>query len=555
MKWTETSQMASFFWTTIAWLTGLMMAKSSNHSIPVGASTNCGELVFIYGVWNETMYENVIALRLEKNDDESKITFLLANRTNDYSMCILHLIWVPNNLLRPFSISKRKSITQSTLNWNDRSVIRGMNEQHMSMPLNYSSGCVFDLCLANAVHRCGLSGFCYSANHLLKSHAISALLFWQFHHRYLQFNLSPFQGGAALVKIRALKHQKDSALQMRAAHLSNSFGQIIQNVSIRHNSRNQIEYPVQSLLNPKMKLRIRPKYLQQISKLIIHKISKSCTFSQFQSLVYGLVKGKDRNVLFLPHVQKGPNIGNPLSRFSLLMFQMQNKGKENVINDIGIRSFCVMSRIHNGLSSDNVIELYKCFPFQLDKAIWLRAMEEFKKIVVVPKQKALVKTVNNVFKMHYDKLMRIGCDKAINFADPFKWDTKMEKDFCKSLKHSHHFYASLLGDIATEIMHSIFAMHPDYLNEIKWGDETTTITAVSLGNKLRKLYQISAVQSYFKANAKGRDLHIVCFGDEKEGMLQNLTAALSDRINTEWNINDTFVSQMVSNNIIQKHQH
>lgn len=62
---------------------------------------------------------------------------------------------------------------------------------------------------------------------------------------------------------------------------------------------------------------------------------------------------------------------------------------------------------------------------------------------------------------------------------------------------------------------------------------------------------MSVIHNYLKANAKGHDLHIICYGDEKCGLLQNFTAALAKKIDTEWNINNPNVSDIVASRIVR----
>ena len=121
---------------------------------------------------------------------------------------------------------------------------------------------------------------------------------------------------------------------------------------------------------------------------------------------------------------------------------------------------------------------------------------------------------------------------------------KIERDLGKA--HSKKYlalYSKLTLEISKETMAWTNELHPDYLKQVNG-------PRFSL-SRLRNLNRISVIRNYFKANAKGHDLHVIYYGDDNHGLLQNLTAVFAEKINAEWNINNMNVSAVVADKIIQ----
>ena len=131
---------------------------------------------------------------------------------------------------------------------------------------------------------------------------------------------------------------------------------------------------------------------------------------------------------------------------------------------------------------------------------------------------------------------------------------KISQDLEKSPMQTSAFYGRLLREIREKMVMLIVELHPDYRRQYEEADVDQPFKSYVV-KRVQELCQMSVIRHYLKANAKGHDLHVVFYKDEHEGVLQNLTAAVSEKINAEWNINNLIASQILANEIIKVHQY
>ena len=479
-------------------------------------------------------------------------------------------IVVCHSMLRPFTIQRLPPNNQFALEQTERSTIKDKIQKIQEITLETNKlrfrgsktpMAFVNLILAKICYKFGLNGYYYAYNTLLASSAFvnktqSLSFFENFHQKYLRYRDRAVGNAPSciLVIVKILKNQSDSDLQIRAQCLSNSFGQIIPQVSVRHNSRDQIEYPVQSLMNPSMKLRIRPKYLRRIGNIYIYPLYQ-CSLGVYHNLMYELLTNPSNEVLYLPHLRNADQfIVAPRNVHSFMMFQLQNRRKyDNLIFDMVISSFIMVGSVAKTVA--DVFTSIENLPFDIDKRIWQQAIETMKRTSHIDDrriEKALLKANTEVFNRHHEQWLKVRLDKEQNF-DSLRHKMmkgcreRVQEKLGKSIRQHTNFYLKLLQVIKHEISQMIREQHPDYYEQYSRSNETKVV------GHLRKLYQISIFHNYLKANAKGHDLHVFSYDhlSNERGLLWNLESALTEKLNVEWNIKNLDTARVLVNNVMK----
>ena len=527
---------------------------------------SCGELVQFDGLYGGMIYDNQIGLCVKKYNNDNDIPMVKLVLSGEINLA--DSIVVPEYMVHRFAIKQSLSKNGYVLSEDDRNTIKAiinstLQRTHQEFPM-----IALNLCFGQIAQKFQVNGFYYSYNVLLTTSSEQYIEFTQyskttqalgndsspayfintFYKKYLKFGHSLFEGPGGLVKIKLLKNQSDNKLQMRARYLSRSFGEIIPNLSIRHNSRGQVEYPIQSLINPDMKLRLRPKYLLQIKQIHIHE-SQRYSFPNYRKLMHELLSNAKNDVLYLPHVIRNDSISAPIDIFSLLIFQLRRRGKySNLLSDIGMSEFLMFDRTPKSLADWKSVVM--SLPFDISKKVWERVIDFMKKKSHPDDRKAdkaLIKANKEIFNRHYDELMKFRLDKIDDFVSPGKKLAKecterVEKRIGKSVRQNRIFYDQLFKEIRYEMMELIAEQHPSYLGIYESQDSAFDI--------MTELYQTSIFQNYLIANAKGHDLHLICSGFDP-CKLWNIKPVLAERLNKVWNINDSYVAGILMDRIFK----
>ena len=157
--------------------------------------------------------------------------------------------------------------------------------------------------------------------------------------------------------------------------------------------------------------------------------------------------------------------------------------------------------------------------------------------------------MNTLFERMNAKFMKMLLDKKQNVTQIIAMTAVIQNTVSKfPIKTYSNAYVNLFYAMTEELSASIQEQHPDYIEQ--FCDANITLVM-----QLCNLYRISVIQNYLKANAKGRDLHVICYGDHNRGFLHNFKLALSEKINVEWKINSSNASDVLTNEIIQHHQY
>ena len=380
-----------------------------------------------------------------------------------------------------------------------------------------------------------------------------------------------------LVKIQALKAQRNESLQIRAQHFDRSFGEIIPFVSgdlRRKNSRNQTEFAVQSLFDDGMKLALRPKYLSKVTKICVHRIVEDVTFREL--VKYRAIWKNERNeVLFLQFSRDTdeetgiyPRKHQSFHRMNYLLFELCNKDSNNMAMDRAVSSFFPIFRGHlpiEDMRESDIGDIESTMinlPFYTDKFLWQRVIERMKmNSGTSVDERELIGEIEMLTHHHYTTFANIseansmrevlGGNQAFYEFD-CEWSSMISKSFQKNVA----FYAKLLNVIRQEMMWLISELHPDYKRLYEGLAADQMNQCVHMDNvqdchyRMKAMHRLSVIRHYLKANANGHDLHVICYGTNDRGLLQNLSAALAEKVNVEWDINNLNASAHLASKFI-----
>ena len=171
------------------------------------------------------------------------------------------------------------------------------------------------------------------------------------------------------------------------------------------------------------------------------------------------------------------------------------------------------------------------------------------------KERIFIDDIQKMFNVHYETLMNTKpaiSGFVVEYGPKPKGKTaefhlelirKIERDLRKAPGKNLALYTKLLDELSKETRLWLSELHSDYWSQFDGPH-------LSL-KELKELYRVSVIRHYLKANAKGRDLHVIYHGGKRCPLLMDLSTALAQKINAEWNINDLNVSQILANKIIQ----
>ena len=518
------------------------------------------DLMIVNGELKGISYIDHVVMCIEHGEDSTfasllKIKFNIAMNQSLGIQCkhYYQRIVFPNDMLRPFFTKKSKP----SLSIKKRLEIECvLNTLKCSVEWRRANGDIPLFCFGIFAFEFGANGFFYSFNHLLQSSPKPRLndslsFFNEMHEKYFRMkprllvNSAVASGVKAgdLVKIKALKPQRNQSLQIRARYFDGSFGEISTFISgdvIRKNSRNQTEFAVQSLFDSK-RLALRPKYLCRITYIHIHKISDQYPFDQFRALILSLSDNGSNDILYLPHKMSGKLAISVMDEYSILMLQQRHRQ----IFDVGI--LAVTQLWQYDVKAFEISHQILSFPFFINTDIWDRIMTKMK---MKSNPQKMMKKISGLLDSITAKFMKIRLDKEQDITRLMvAWRSKIESDFKVSVRQHRSGYENLFCVIKDEMLASIQELHPDYLRQYS-PDHNMTIFG-----RIKNLHRLSVIQNYLKANSKGHDLHVVCYNDERRGFLRGLNAALAERVNVEWNIHNMNVSKILTNRIVQFQQY
>ena len=543
------------------------------------------DLVVISGNHLDIEYhdQEVIALLVEQGDNDLALIsypVLFYDEKTDVCDVTYKCASIPVEMVRAFKpMSLSKSSNQSGLSVLDRSMVRATLQIHAAIvEQRHLPNSTFWL-LMKAVP---LKTFCNVFYAFIwKKFGLSALYYVHhldfkvrgthddfncFYQKFLRLRprllsnagiADSIQKGDLVKLKRTLKQQKNESLQARAAHFCGSFGQIM---TMRKNSRNQTEYEIQSLFDKDMKLALRPKYLFKITKIYLH-----CR--QNQAFQRSMEKNTDDHVLCLPYFwsenQNQAIFG--MNKFQSFVFAMSHR-KDNIIIDPVISiSYLLLCWNADGpksgcMSTENT---FRGLAFCMDKINWSRIMNVIGKMKKTSKQKEKIfmEGIEKLFKSHFDKMIKSQYEEEIlipgtilkpsgkTYDFYMELEAKVHKDLRKAHMKNQALYNKLLTAIAEDAHVWIAQQHPEYWQEFETERAHLHNT---FKEALEALYRISVIRHYFAANAKGKNLHVMCYPEtnREDTLLQNLTVALSAKINTEWKNNNTKVSDMIVSELI-----
>ena len=420
------------------------------------------DLVFVNGVYNETVFKSQVAVCNGRQDEDGNVEIMTIG--ND-PCADANVLTVPSSMLIQFSIKQSLDESQMfVLTESARTKIYKISARIFSLEVYWRKQrpvCVegirslvlgTQLWMGMISHLYGRHGYHYCHN-ILSSKGSSILddVFDPFYQKHLRFKLPAVTqnnaiGAGDLIKIKTLKNQSSSNLQSRAQNLGGSFGQVMLNKSVLYNSRNQIEYPIQSLFYRNMTLRIRPKYLRRITKIYLYE-SKDFSLSDFADLVTKLVADPNNEVLHLS--------SNRMSIDTLCISQMKHKRNyDNLILDIGVFSFTffVDSEDKKVITSQILVALGS-LPLRINQQIWERVMKKMR-LNSHPNHYALLKKINGCIQGNFEKLMAVKLQHYSN--DSVK---ELVQGFVeKVMKDLRKWKSCLLSNIQIIGMHIVMSI-------------------------------------------------------------------------------------------------
>ena len=527
------------------------------------------DLLIVNGELNGTIYKNRAALCSGEGRNHSLTQVNVMTLTNrgsnanpEYAYDYGTQVHFSNEALRPLSIKESKlSSNQQALSIENRWRIQCtcdafshvIEAQSKEEPIKDTSFLAEDLilCFGMIAHEFFISGLYYSFNYLSK-HDFSKNVTRQFSESFCDHYVKKNEnllansaiansiGAGDLVRIKPLKPQKNESLQILVQHFGGSFGEIISFTSgdlIRKNSRNQTEFAVQSSSDGNMKLGLRPKYLCKITKIYVHEVSGKFSFLRFRELVLSLLSDPNKEILYLPLAL--------MDRFSI--FMLQQRHRPNLIFDVAVAaSIGVIQTNRCPQKVSDFSSWFLSFPFFMTADIWNRVIEEMK---MTSNPTKMIKKINEHFVSATSKYMKMDLAKGQNQNQTMmRWRRTIENDFRASIKQHRSGYYNLFHVIKVEFFEATQELHPDYFREIPF-EPANSFRIIR--RRMENSYRLSVIQNYMNANSKGKDLHVICFRDEKNNFLQNLTAALAEQLNVKWSIRGISESQIVADNIVK----
>ena len=524
------------------------------------------DLVMINGVFNGIKYDDEVALLLNTGHHFTRVCVIdiwaTAFRYTKYKIkCNYQCLKIPIKMVRAFAIKQPKSSNESRSTRRNRGEIKLICEAMVSITNDFRYSPDADLChsfthltFGIISKKFGIQGFNCAFTDLILELPDSAIttrrIFHRFYQKYYRAKHRSLANSAVangvktgdLVQITELKPQKNESLQIRAGHFGGSFGEITtfsSGVLMRGNSRNQTEFAVQSLFDKSMKLALRPKYSCKITKIYVHRIAQDVSFEEFQQFVVPLFKSKSSRILYLPlRDMDDGSIGCPMTQIAVFMLQNQNKSQ--MLFDVAVSSFIPILEELPKISE--LAHEILSFPFYLGEEMWENVKGWMRVNATAANGKRLQKLDKIVCKLN-DKFMKLELPRELP-KELEHWTNHIEFELRKlEYRQNHKFFIKLFGKIRIEMLAMIRGLHPDYF---KLYDSK----GIGVYGMLRNLYRVSVIQNYLKANSKGCDLHVIYYADGME-LLQNVSSALSDKINVEWNIRNSNVSHILAGKIIQ----
>ena len=511
------------------------------------------DLLIVNGDVNGTTFKDDVVLCMDRHGNHTNAMLLLVFFMDSETKSVFQTeqFIFPNSMLRPLSM-KWKYVSLSKRNQHEiECVCNSLKTKIKWLELEDTKRIPL-LCFGMIAKKFGVNGFYFLINHLFEEPTDTSDAFYnEFYYKYLKFEHYSLANSAIannvragdLVRIRALKLQKNESLQMRALHLGGSFGRIITFTTsdlLRDNSRNQTEFAVQSLFDKRMKLALRPKYLGKITKVYVHRLPLQFPFVQFRRLMLSLLSRGEQDVLYLPHKIQA------LSMDEYAIFMLQQRERQTLIFDVGVSAANGIRLSH--LTLFEISHQILSFPFIMNLDIWQRVITKMKTNSNPTK---MIKKISGLFESINAKFMKMQLDKNQNVTQMLmSWRREIESSLSKfAIKKYKQAYDNLFECMTCELLTSMSEQHPDYLQQYISDQNMSTVM------RLRKLYRTSVIQNYLRANANGRDLHVICYEEERRGFLRNLKPALAANLNLfEGNRNGT-ASNALANNIVQFHRY
>ena len=452
------------------------------------------DLLMVRGDTNETINYERIGMCIKHNQDCTEVT-LLSMRLKDDDPIIgckhgYSRNTFPNHLLRPFIVNKtRQSLTKK----NRKDIESVLFALSSTREWRGSMDDVPLLCFGIIAYDLGVHGFFYAMNHLLEIHALrtpnytnqSQAFLNEFYYRHLRCKnrcvVNMHVQKDDLVKVKALKQQKNESLQARVMHFNRSFGRII---TSRKNKRTQTEFAIQSLFDKEMKLALRPKYLFKITKIYVHRLEEETDdypIALFKELILSLSSNEKNEILYLPHKLIGNLALNSFDEHAIFMHQ-QRKHKAFIF-DVGVSSFSQLW--HQSANKDDIVRQILALPFFTTHDMWHRLIFQMK---MGSNPTKMIKKINAIFESINAKFTNIDLNKRdIDLGKLMqKWIAKIENDLKTFFRSQQQAFDNLFIAIKEEMMSSIKELHPNYMKQYAV-DERTNITFYK---RLQNLYRI-----------------------------------------------------------------
>lgn len=226
------------------------------------------------------------------------------------------------------------------------------------------------------------------------------------------------------------------------------------------------------------------------------------------------------------------------------IFMAQLRNKERIIFDVAICSmdlFYMNQAKFKDFPCQNIIT----FAYLMNADMWKRVIDKMK---MDRNPQKVIKKINGLFDTVRAKLIKIDLGKETKVGEIIRtMARKIESDFRVSIRQ-RSVYDALFKNMKLEMLASMKELHADYL-------EVLNERSIFLFTRLKNLYRVSVIQNYLNACSKGHDLHVICYQDEEHGLLQKLSAALAEKINVEWDVNNINASMILADEIIRVHKY
>eukprot|EP01084_Bolivina_argentea_P143123 251394_1 len=541
-----------------------------------------GNLVIVYTpkASNYSNYNSCTARILEINESESMATIhlwqqeILEDDTQITANGRDFIGIIPIEMLHQFSIKSSSSIIESKMCALDKEQIVSiyfdwmLDRFHDNETLVSHHSCLL-LIAGQVMREFGVNGFNFLMNKNFElDNAIPMLnkIFDEMSNLYMknskQYSLkrSDVLKYGDLVRIKQLKQQNNTDLQMRAQILSESFGKIMPNVR-RLNKRNQTEYEIRSILKGRknITLGIRPKYLYKIANIYIHKLPMF-NGSLVHDLLNQLLNDESNHVMVIP-------LGKPTSTELLAHNYVWSADAMVIILNKLANLKVKQNLIYNVFSYIPLMNsiLFDTSGLRLDEQHIHVVMENMhwminKNIFDLATERMLSTYSGQQFKRHdLSKIVTLFRENFELMTDlPIeKYDVWMQR-YSKKLTHN---LKDVIGNLAnvqriarnTNLWKHLFENLSCTLEEIVAESDINYYkqceSSIDIRKKINGMTVWDIILNYLEINKRGHTFHIICWNYD---IIKGLDKILAIKLNKEWNINNVSLSNLLVSRLLKQ---